>query len=688
MIEERVQPLLEPAKWQGKIFSNGWRDAAGGTADVTDKSTGASLGRTGVANKADIAEAAKRAQGGVSGLGRDAAPPSAPRSCARPPTCSKPPPTKSPTSTCARPAASVPKGDFEVSVAVGELREAAGLCEHAHERRVIEKTDEVESVAVRVPIGVVGVISPWNAPLILSMRSVAPAIAVGCTVVLKPDVQTPVSGGFVIAAALAAAGLPDGVLHVLPGDAEPGAALCTDPNINMISFTGSTQVGRLVGEAAGRTLKRVALELGGNSPFIVLDDADLELATSAGAFGSFFFQGQICMASSRHLVHEKIADAYTAKLTERTAKLGIGNPATEHVHLGPLINDQQLERVTGIVDRTLAAGAKASTGATHEGRFYRPTVLTGVTPEMAAFTDEIFGPVAPITTFKNDEEAIELANRTEYGLSAAIFSNDVGSRDEDRGTAEHGARAHQRSDDQRRPAHPVRRHRRVGQRRTLRLGLKPRRVHHLALDDDPRPRPPLPVLRPLRDYIGGTRPSLPTLHAGAVRLPSAPLRREDVDVRALDQRRRVGGFVADHHRRCRHGHFFLAAFVGDGKDAGRDVVDLRRADRIDVAVGHRAGRGEIPRPRAGSGLHPGRKDMDFDRAQRAVGLRDRGRADEASRRDRLETRFDDVGDPEVGGERRLSWWPVRSARRPSRRCPRATRPRREYAAGGHLERAP
>ncbi|HXP94307.1 MAG TPA: aldehyde dehydrogenase family protein, partial [Candidatus Binatia bacterium] len=216
-----------------------------------------------------------------------------------------------------------------------------------------------------------------------------------------------------------------GVLHVLPGDAEPGAALTTDPNVNMISFTGSTQVGRLVGEAAGRTLKRVALELGGNSPFIVLDDADLELATSAGAFGSFFFQGQICMASSRHLVHEKIAAAYTAKLTERTAKLGIGNPATDHVHLGPLINDQQLARVTGIVDRSLAAGAKASTGATHEGRFYRPTVLTGVTPDMPAFTEEIFGPVAPITTFKDDEEAIALANSTDYGLSAAIYSNDV-----------------------------------------------------------------------------------------------------------------------------------------------------------------------------------------------------------------------------------------------------------------------
>ena len=144
------------------------------------------------------------------------------------------------------------------------------------------------------------------------MRSVAPALALGNTVVLKPDVQTPITGGFVIAEVLRQAGLPDGVLHVLPGDAEAGAALTADPNVDMISFTGSTAVGRLVGEAAGRTLKRVSLELGGNSPLIILDDADLELASSAGAFGSFFHQGQICMATSRHLVHEKIADAYVA----------------------------------------------------------------------------------------------------------------------------------------------------------------------------------------------------------------------------------------------------------------------------------------------------------------------------------------------------------------------------------------
>jgi benzaldehyde dehydrogenase (NAD) len=424
MLEERLKPLLDPAAWQGKIFSGGWVTAQGGTADVTDKSTGASLGRTGLANAADIAAAAKRAKAAFPAWA--GTPPAARAAILRKAADLLEAAQDEVANFDVRETGGIrPKGDFEVHVAVGELREAATLAEHAEQRRVIEKTDEVESIAVRVPIGVVGVISPWNAPLILSMRSVAPALALGCTVVLKPDLQTPVTGGFIIAAALDAAGLPANVLHVLPGDAEPGQALTVDPNVNMISFTGSTQVGRLVGEAAGRTLKRVSLELGGNSPFIVLDDADLELASSAGAFGSFFFQGQICMASSRHLVHEKIADAYIALLTERTAKLGIGNPATDQVHLGPVINDQQLERVTGIVDRTLAAGAKATTGATHEGRFYRPTVLTGVTPEMAAFSEEIFGPVAPITTFKDDDDAIELANRTEYGLAAAIFSNDT-----------------------------------------------------------------------------------------------------------------------------------------------------------------------------------------------------------------------------------------------------------------------
>jgi benzaldehyde dehydrogenase (NAD) len=422
MIEDRVAQLLDDELWQGKIYSNGWRTPTGGSTTVLDKATGASLGTTGIATKADVAEACARARAAFPAW---AALPGEKRAAILNRAADLLAAAIDEISILEQRETGgiAPKAGFDVNGSIAELREAAKLVEHPM-RHVIEKTDEVESVGLRVPLGVVGVIAPWNMPMILSMRAIAPALALGNTVVLKPDIQTPISGGFVFAAALAEAGLPDGVFHVLPGDAEPGAALTIDPNVNMIAFTGSTAVGRLVGEAAGRTLKRVSLELGGNSPFIVLDDADLELATSAGAFGSFFHQGQICMASSRHLVHEKIAPAYTKRLAERAAALAVGDP-TGHVHLGPLINDQQLSRVSEIVAKTVAAGATVEAGATNDGRFYRPTVLSGVTPAMSAFNDEIFGPVAPITTFATDEEAIELANQTEYGLSAGIFSNDV-----------------------------------------------------------------------------------------------------------------------------------------------------------------------------------------------------------------------------------------------------------------------
>ena len=166
----------------------------------------------------------------------------------------------------------------------------------------------------------VGVISPWNFPLILSARAVAPALALGNAVILKPDVQTAVSGGVLLARLFELAGLPDGVLHVLPGDAEPGGALADHPDVAMISFTGSTAVGRMVGEAAGRTLKRVSLELGGNNALIVLDDADIDVASSAGAWGAFLHQGQVCMTAGRHIVLEAVADQYLERLTDRAAE--------------------------------------------------------------------------------------------------------------------------------------------------------------------------------------------------------------------------------------------------------------------------------------------------------------------------------------------------------------------------------
>ncbi len=188
----------------------------------------------------------------------------------------------------------------------------------------------------------------------------------------------------------------------------------------MISFTGSTATGRVVGAAAGRMLKRVVLELGGNSPLVVLDDADVDAAASAGAWGSFLHQGQICLAVSRHLVHERIAEQYLDALTARAKRLPVGNPDTDEVALGPIINERQVQRVQRIVDETVSAGAEALTGGTADGLFYPPTVLAGVTPEMAAFREEIFGPVAPVTTFSSDEEAVALANQTEYGLAASV----------------------------------------------------------------------------------------------------------------------------------------------------------------------------------------------------------------------------------------------------------------------------
>jgi benzaldehyde dehydrogenase (NAD) len=254
------------------------------------------------------------------------------------------------------------------------------------------------------------------------MRSIGPALALGNAVVLKGDPNTPVTGGVIIARLFEEAGLPEGVLHVLGGGAEVGQALVEDPNVRMISFTGSTKTGRLVGEAAGRGLKRMVLELGGNSPLIVLEDADIEAASSAGAWGSFLHQGQICLAVSRHLVHESIAEDYLAALTERAARLTVGNPATAEVHLGPIINEKQVERVQRIVDETVTAGASVLVGGSHDGPFFAPTVLRDVRPEMAAFEEEIFGPVAPVTTFRTDEEAVELANRTDYGLAAAVQS--------------------------------------------------------------------------------------------------------------------------------------------------------------------------------------------------------------------------------------------------------------------------
>jgi benzaldehyde dehydrogenase (NAD) len=281
------------------------------------------------------------------------------------------------------------------------------------------------SLARRVPAGIVGVIAPFNAPLILSIRSVAPALALGNAVLLKPDPRTSVSGGVVLARVLQDAGVPAGVFHVLPGGADIGEAVITNAHVRVISFTGSTNVGRIVGELAGRHLKRAHLELGGNSALIVLDDVDLDRAVAAGAWGTFFHQGQICMATSRHLVHERIADDYTARLAAAAEKLTVGDPTRQTVELGPIIDERQRDRVHKLVTASVDAGARLVTGGNYEGLFYRPTVLANVTPGMPVYANEIFGPVAPIVRFSTLDEAVSLASGTEHGLSLGILAHDV-----------------------------------------------------------------------------------------------------------------------------------------------------------------------------------------------------------------------------------------------------------------------
>jgi benzaldehyde dehydrogenase (NAD) len=247
----------------------------------------------------------------------------------------------------------------------------------------------------RVPMGVVAVISPWNFPLLLSLRSIAPALALGNAVLLKPSEFSSVSGGLLLARLFELAGVPQGVFQVLPGFAETGSAIVNDTSVKMIAFTGSTAVGRRIAKTCGGLLKRCSLELGGNNALIVCPDADLEAASSSGAWGSFLHQGQICMQAGRHIVHRSVAAAYTEKLRERAERLVYGNPFTKSVPLGPLINARQRDRVHGLVQDAVRQGATVITGGEYTDLFYQPTVLTDVTPDMSVFKDEIFGPVRP-----------------------------------------------------------------------------------------------------------------------------------------------------------------------------------------------------------------------------------------------------------------------------------------------------
>lgn len=285
-----------------------------------------------------------------------------------------------------------------------------------------------ESRMYRKPVGVVSVISPWNWPMQLSVRSVAPALAVGNAVVLKPASDTPVTGGLLLAKILEEAGLPPGVLSVIVGaGSEIGDAFVTHPIPRVISFTGSTPVGRNIAKLAaeGPTLKRLELELGGNGPFVVLDDADLEQAVEAAVFGKFLHQGQTCMSVNRFIIDDGIHDAFLERFVDRVNKLKRGDPNAPDTMIGPIINEAQLNGLRRRIQEAVSAGARQVAGGEAQGLVLPPHVFADVTNQMPLAQTESFGPIAPFIRAQGESEALKIANDTELGLAAAVFTRDV-----------------------------------------------------------------------------------------------------------------------------------------------------------------------------------------------------------------------------------------------------------------------
>ncbi|MET7401361.1 aldehyde dehydrogenase family protein [Dactylosporangium sp. NPDC005572] len=318
------------------------------------------------------------------------------------------------------------KAEDEVATSIRQLEiSAVQATENAGDLLPPYKAGKL-SMSRAVPLGVIGIITPWNYPMNLAMRAVAPGLAFGNTVVLKPAELTPIIGGQVLARAANYAGLPAGVFNVVTGDGPAaGHALAEHRGVDLLDFTGSRAVGLAIAASAATDLRAVRLELGGSNAFVVLDDADIDLAASAAMIASLEFQGQTCISASRHVVLCDVADRYIEAVTRRVEALTVGDPLNPDMDLGPLISEAQRDRVhREIVAPSIAMGAKLITGGTYDRLFYRPTVLADVTADMPAFRDEIFGPVIPITVVDSEDAAVELVNGHPM-LMNSVFSRDL-----------------------------------------------------------------------------------------------------------------------------------------------------------------------------------------------------------------------------------------------------------------------
>ncbi|WAB93402.1 aldehyde dehydrogenase family protein [Pseudomonas citronellolis] len=320
------------------------------------------------------------------------------------------------------------KATLEWGAARGITLESASFPSRVHGRIVDSNIPGKESRVYRSAIGVVGVISPWNFPLHLTQRSLAPALALGNAVVVKPASDTPVCGGLLLARIFEEAGLPAGVLGVVVGaGSEIGDAFVEHPVPGLVTFTGSTPVGRNIGRIAsgGAHLKHVALELGGNSPFVVLEDADLEQAVNAAVFGKFLHQGQICMAINRIIVVDALYDAFAERFVERVKQVKVGDPQSLETAIGPIINARQLEGLLEKVALARREGARPLYEGGVQGQLLAPHVYGEVGPDMEIARDEIFGPLIGLLRARDEAHALELANASEYGLSSAVFTRDL-----------------------------------------------------------------------------------------------------------------------------------------------------------------------------------------------------------------------------------------------------------------------
>jgi acyl-CoA reductase-like NAD-dependent aldehyde dehydrogenase len=317
---------------------------------------------------------------------------------------------------------------FQTMFTPGLLREAASQVHNPIGEIIPADLPGALYMATRQPVGVVAGIAPWNAPLILSLRAICLPIAYGNTAVLKPSMESSVSGGVVIAEIFHEAGFPKGVLNVVTngpgGSGEVGDELIANPKVRRINFTGSTSVGRQLAEKAGRHLKRVSLELGGQNPLIIMGDADVDYAVNAAAFGAFLHQGQICMSVRRIIVEKPIAREFIEKFVRKILTFKVGNPKEPDTIIGPLINNQQFRQVKSNVDAAVRDGAKILCGGKADGLCYHPTVLTNVNPSSPFAREETFGPVVSVIEVENEEEAVRAANETAYGLSAGVISRD------------------------------------------------------------------------------------------------------------------------------------------------------------------------------------------------------------------------------------------------------------------------